>query len=373
MKKINILTIIGTRPEAIKLSPVIMELERRRDRFVSKVCITAQHREMLDQALHPFGITIHHDLNIMRPGQSLAGLTARALEGLDAVIKFERPDIVLVQGDTTTSFCGVLSAFYNRIRVGHVEAGLRTGDKYAPFPEEINRRLTSAIADFHFAPTEYSQKALMREGIDPSSIFITGNTVIDALLWIRDKVRLVSPEMPKGLEKSIINRQLILVTGHRRESFGKGLENICFAIRAVADKYKDIVFVYPVHLNPNVRGPVNRILGGHERIRLLDPLSYEKFIWLMDRALIVVTDSGGVQEEAPSLGKPVLVTRETTERPEGIEAGNAKLVGTQRDTIIRELTKLIINPNNRIKMSKAQNPYGDGHAAQKIVDILARS
>ncbi len=361
---------MGTRPEVIKLAPVVMELERRPDTFISRVCATAQHREMLDRAIKDFGIKVSHDLDIMRPGQDLARITARAVEGLFGVIGDERPDVVLVQGDTTTAFCGALAAFYHKAKVGHVEAGLRTDDKYAPFPEEINRRLVTQIADFHFAPTEYARRALLNEGIAESMIFVTGNTVIDALLWMREQVREKSPELPNGLREAIEGRQTILITGHRRESFGEGFENICSAIREVAGAFPDAVFVYPVHLNPNVRGPVNRILSGCNNIHLIEPLSYAPFIWLMDRAHIVLTDSGGVQEEAPSLGKPVLVMRETTERPEGIKAGNAILTGTGREQIVDGLTQLLCNPERRAEMAAVRNPYGDGRAAQRIADIL---
>jgi UDP-N-acetylglucosamine 2-epimerase (non-hydrolysing) len=367
------LVVIGTRPEAIKLAPVVMELEKRPDHFVSMVCTTAQHREMLDDALEAFGIQAQYDLDIMAPGQTLAQVTARAVEGLDHVIGMERPDVILVQGDTTTAFCGALAGYYHQIRVGHVEAGLRTDNKFAPYPEEINRRLVGQLADYHFAPTEQARHALLREGVANAAIFVTGNTVIDALLWIREKVRRVRPDMPAGLAEALDGRQVVLVTGHRRESFGEGFENICEAIRQIADTFQDVIFVYPVHLNPNVREPVNRILGGHDRIRLIEPLSYAPFVWLMDRATIVLTDSGGVQEEAPSLGKPVLVMRETTERPEGIAAGNARLVGVQRERIVHELIQLLRDPEQRAAMAHVRNPYGDGHAAERIVQVLAQA
>ena len=308
----KILTIIGTRPEAIKLAPVVAELKRRPDRFIVKVCITAQHREMLDQALDLFDIKPDHDLDIMEPGQTLAEVTARAAIGLDEAIRHELPDIVLVQGDTTTAFCGALVAHYHRIPVGHVEAGLRTGNKFAPFPEEINRRLVAQLSDFHFAPTEHARKALLAEGIPGAAVHLTGNTVIDALLWVREKVREKRPELPAYIAEGIDGKMVVLVTGHRRESFGEGFENICRAIREVADSFKDVCFVYPVHMNPNVREPVQRILGSHDRIYLTGPLPYAPFVWLMDHSTVVLTDSGSVQEEAPSLGKPVLVMRETT-------------------------------------------------------------
>jgi UDP-N-acetylglucosamine 2-epimerase (non-hydrolysing) len=370
--KIKVLTIIGTRPEAIKLAPVVLALKRRQDLFDLPVCITAQHREMLDQVLALFSITPDYDLNIMSPGQTLAQVTARAMEGLDAVVSAEKPDVILVQGDTTTAFCGALTGYYHQIKVGHVEAGLRTGNKYAPFPEEINRCMVGRIADFHFAPTEQARQTLLHECIADQSVFVTGNTVIDALLWVRERVQVTPPALPDGLFKAIAGQQIILVTGHRRESFGDGFDNICHAIRDIADSFANVVFVYPVHLNPNVRKPVNSILGSHPRIHLIDPLPYASFVWLMDRAAIVLTDSGGVQEEAPSLGKPVLVMRETTERPEGIAAGNALLVGVRSERIVDGLRQLLGDPDRRAMMAAVNNPYGDGLAAQRIVDILAR-
>jgi UDP-N-acetylglucosamine 2-epimerase (non-hydrolysing) len=374
MKKVTkakVLTIIGTRPEAIKLAPVVLELRRRKDLFYFPVCVTAQHREMLDQVLTLFGIRPDHDLNIMLPGQTLAQVTARAMEGLDNVVSQEKPDVILVQGDTTTAFCGALTGYYHQIKVGHVEAGLRTGNKYAPFPEEINRCLVGRIADLHFAPTEKARQTLLNEGIAGTNVFVTGNTVIDALLWVRERVRTAPPALPDTFLEQIAGQQIILVTGHRRESFGDGFDNICHAIREIVDSFADVTFVYPVHLNPNVREPVNRILGGHPRIHLIEPLSYEPFVWLMDRATIVLTDSGGVQEEAPSLGKPVLVMRETTERPEGIAAGNALLVGVQRERIADGLRQLLSDPAKRAAMTSVNNPYGDGLAAQRIVEVLA--
>jgi UDP-N-acetylglucosamine 2-epimerase (non-hydrolysing) len=325
---------------------------------------------MLDQTLPVFGIKPDYDLNIMKSDQGLAQVTARAVEGLESVIAQEEPDLVLVQGDTTTAFCGALAGYYHKIKIGHVEAGLRTANKYAPFPEEMNRRLVAQLADYHFAPTAHAQQALLSEGVMASTIFVTGNTVIDALLWVREKVRAFPPELPDGLASAVDGRQTVLVTGHRRESFGEGFENICRAIREVADAFPNVLFVYPVHLNPNVREPVNRILGGHERIRLIEPLTYEPFVWLMDRATIVLTDSGGVQEEAPSLGKPVLVMRELTERPEGIAAGNARLVGVQRERIVRELVQLLRDPDQRTAMAAVRNPYGDGCASERIVAVL---
>lgn len=366
----KVLTIFGTRPEAIKLAPVIAELGRRTDLFTSEVCVTAQHRAMLDQMLDTFHLTPDHDLDIMVPGQSSSQVTARAVEGLDRVIKDVKPDVVLVQGDTTTAFCGALAAFYNRVSVGHVEAGLRTDDKFSPFPEEINRRLVSTLTDYHFAATENAKQALIQENVDSDSIFVTGNTVIDALFWMRGQVCDQPAELPESLVGALAKHDVVLVTGHRRESFGEGFESICSAIREAADRVPGSVFVYPVHLNPNVREPVLRILGGHPRIHLIEPLSYPAFVWLMSRATVVLTDSGGVQEEAPSLGKPVLVMRETTERPEGIEAGNARLVGVSQEKIVRELVDLLETPEKRKAMTEVNNPYGDGHASERIVNVL---
>jgi len=370
LNKKKVLTIVGTRPEAIKLAPVIKELDRCHDSFISVVCITAQHRDMLDQALSPFNIVPDYDLDIMKPDQTLAQVTARAVEKLHNIIDREQPDVVLVQGDTTTAFCGALVAYYHQIKVGHVEAGLRTRHKYAPFPEEVNRALIAQIADYHFAPTELARNALLNEGVDPATVYVTGNTIIDALLWVRNQVKLKSPTLPYGLGVAIDGRQMVLVTGHRRESFGEGFENICKAIRKVVDMFPEVVFVYPVHLNPNVQEPVKRILRSHDRIVLVEPVAYEPFVWLMDRATLVLTDSGGVQEEAPSLGKPVLVMRETTERPEGIDAGNAVLVGTGMEKIIAELSRLLRYPDQRLAMANVKNPYGDGRASERIVEIL---
>lgn len=368
----TVLTIIGTRPEAIKLVPLAMEFARRPDEFNSVVCATGQHREMLDQVLETFGVKADYDLNLMAPNQSLAQITGRATQGLDKVFAEVKPDVCLVQGDTTTAFCGALVGHYHQTKIGHVEAGLRTGNKFSPFPEEINRRLIGRLADLHFPPTAHAQKALLDEGTDPETVFVTGNTVIDALLWMREKITKETPSELVELEKRIGDARVVLVTGHRRESHGQGFEDLCSAIRAVADYVKDVIFVYPVHLNPKVQDPVNRILGGHDRIILIDPLSYEPFVWLMNRAAVVMTDSGGVQEEAPALGKPVLVMRDTTERPEGVEAGNAKLVGTDKQVIVDELTKLLTVEGEIEKMAQVQNPYGDGTASKQIADILTK-
>ena len=369
MKK-RLVIVMGTRPEAIKLCPIVHEFRRRAGPFEPIVCATAQHREMLDQVLQTFEVEADYDLNIMAPGQTLAEVTAKATTGLDQVFRECKPDTVLVQGDTTTAFVGALVAHYHHTTVGHVEAGLRTGNKYAPFPEEMNRCLISRLADLHFAPTEHSRQVLLNEGVPPDSVFQVGNTVIDALLWTRDRVRQHTPKLPTGLDSKLDQELTVLVTGHRRESFGDGFEQICRAIQRVAQECPDVSFVYPVHLNPNVREPVHRILGELERVHLIEPLSYEPFVWLMDKATIVLTDSGGVQEEAPSLGKPVLVMRDTTERTEGIEAGTAKLVGVDQERITSELLRLLQNPSDREKMSAARNPYGDGTAAVQIAEIL---
>jgi UDP-N-acetylglucosamine 2-epimerase (non-hydrolysing) len=367
----KVFLVIGTRPEAIKMAPIAHELYRRANRFDCVICLTGQHREMVDQALQAFELTADFDLKIMAAGQTLADVTARAIEGLDGVLRQSRPDVVLVQGDTTTAFCGALAAAYHQIEVGHVEAGLRTGDKRHPFPEEINRALITRLSDWHFPPTEHAAAVLRGEGVDPTRIVVTGNPVIDALLWTRDRVRDDEPGIPLEIGAVSNNGPLVLVTGHRRESFGDGFENICGAIRDVADAHPRVSFVYPVHLNPNVREPVFRTLGGHPRIKLIEPLSYRPFIWLMNRATIVLTDSGGVQEEAPALGKPVLVMRQTTERPEGIAAGNARLVGTARTAIVEQLLRLLNDPAEREAMAQVRNPYGDGTAARQIVDALA--
>lgn len=366
------LLVIGTRPEAIKMAPIALELMRRPAETECCLCLTGQHRELVDQAVRAFGLRPDFDLQIMSPGQTLAEVTARAVQGLDGVLRKSRPDIVLVQGDTTSAMCGALAAAYQQIPVGHVEAGLRTGNKQHPFPEEINRVLITRLADWHFPPTEHAAGVLRNEGIDPSRIIVSGNTVIDALLWTRDHVRQPPAEIPPEIQDLVANGPMVLVTGHRRESFGSGFEHICQAIREVADASPTATFVYPVHLNPNVREPVHRILGNHPRVKLIEPLGYQPFVWLMDRSTIVLTDSGGVQEEAPSLGKPVLVMRQTTERPEGITAGNAKLVGTQRESIVENLLRLLQSPDERHAMSRVRNPYGDGTASRQIVDALVK-
>lgn len=371
----TVMTIIGTRPEAIKLVPLVLELQRRPTEFKSIVCVTGQHRQMLDQVLNAFNVVADHDLNLMAPNQSLAQITARATAGLDKVFADVRPDVALVQGDTSTAFCGALVAHYHQVAIGHVEAGLRTGNKFSPFPEEINRRLIGRLADLHFPPTEHARDALLSEGVNSAAIFVTGNTVIDTLMLTRDRVVQQTPAEAQPLvsliQKSSPKSKTVLVTGHRRESHGQGFESICQAIRKVADAQPEAVFIYPVHLNPKVQEPVKRILGDHPRIHLIAPLSYEPFVWLLNAADIVLTDSGGVQEEAPSFGKPVLVMRDTTERPEGVEAGNAKLVGTDQAKIERELTELLTNEQAYSAMSNAKNPYGDGTASRQIADAIA--
>lgn len=370
MNRPAVLVVFGTRPEAIKLAPVIHELLRRPDRFRATVCVTAQHRQMLDQALETFEIRPDMDLDLMRPGQTLASLTAAVVAGMDGIFRETKPDCLLVQGDTTTVMAAALAAFYHRIRVGHVEAGLRTNNKFSPFPEEINRRLTSQIADFHFAPTERARQNLLREGFDPAAIVVTGNTVIDALFLAREKLRRALIPW-KGFDPAVLgDRRVVAITGHRRENFGTGFQAICRAIRTLAERFPDVEFVYPVHLNPNVREPVHGMLGGVRNIRLTEPLEYLPFVALMERCHFLLSDSGGVQEEAPSLGKPVLVMRDTTERPEAIEAGTAKLVGTDADRIVEEASRLLSDPAAYEAMRAAKNPFGDGAAARRIVDHL---
>ena len=365
MKKV--LFILGTRPEAIKLAPVIKECERHNAQIVFRVCVTGQHQEMLLPFLALFNIKPDYDLKIMKPNQDLFDVTSAALRGLQQVLAIERPDIVLVQGDTTTAFAAALAAFYLKIRIGHVEAGLRTFDKYNPFPEEINRRLISHLADFHFAPTLRAKENLLAEGINPSSIFVTGNTVIDALFMILEQTKDQDLLANLCLDPK---KTLILVTAHRRESFDEGLTNICLALKEVVRRAPDVEIVYPVHLNPNVRSTVNQFLKGVDRVHLIEPLDYVAFVHLMNRAKLILTDSGGIQEEAPSLGKPILVLRRVTERPEVVEAGAAKVVGVEPERIVQETLFLLENEEEYRKMASAPNPFGDGHAAERIVKIL---
>lgn len=358
---IKVMTIFGTRPEAIKMAPLVKELESR-DEIESVVCVTAQHREMLDQVLSAFKITPDYDLNIMKKGQTLVDITTRALKNLDDVIKAVEPDIVLVHGDTTTTFSGSLAAFYNQVAVGHVEAGLRTYNKYSPFPEEINRQITGVIADMHFAPTEVSRDNLIREGKKESTIYVTGNTAIDAL-----KTTVVKNYQHPILQK-IGNDRMILLTAHRRENLGEPMRNMFRAIKRIVDEFNDVQVIYPIHLNPMVREVADEILGENKKIHLIEPLEVLDFHNFLNKAYIIMTDSGGIQEEAPSLGKPVLVLRDTTERPEGVNAGTLKLAGTDENVIYNLTKELLVNKDEYDKMAKANNPYGDGNASKYIVD-----
>ncbi|KMT64730.1 non-hydrolyzing UDP-N-acetylglucosamine 2-epimerase [Catenovulum maritimum] len=369
----KVLTVFGTRPEAIKMAPLVHALSGDK-RFEAKVCVTAQHREMLDQVLELFNITPDYDLNLMKAGQTLPEVTSRILLELTPVLKEFKPDVVLVHGDTATTFATSLAAYYEQIAVGHVEAGLRTGNIYSPWPEEANRKLTGALTKFHFAPTDTSRANLLKENYSPDNIYITGNTVIDALLLVKQQIE-TNQELSKQLAAQFpmldADKKLILVTGHRRESFGGGFERICQALAQTAKAHPDCQILYPVHLNPNVQEPVKRILSGVNNVHLIEPQQYLPFVYLMNQAHIILTDSGGIQEEAPSLGKPVLVMRETTERPEAVEAGTVKLVGTDVDLIVSEVTKLLENEKYYNEMSFAHNPYGDGKACVKILDALA--
>lgn len=371
----KVLTVFGTRPEAIKMAPLVKALAQDAA-FESRLCVTAQHREMLDQVLRLFELQPDYDLNIMRPEQDLTEITCRILQGMKSVFAEFRPDVVLVHGDTTTTLAASLAAFYHQIPVGHVEAGLRTGDLASPWPEEGNRRLTGNLARFHFAPTTRSRQNLLNENIPASQIEVTGNTVIDALLWVRDRV-LNDSELNNQLSARypFLNAQkkLILVTGHRRESFGGGFERICTALAQIARQHPQAQIVYPVHLNPRVSEPVNRILSGIDNIILIEPQEYLPFVWLMNRAWIILTDSGGIQEEAPSLGKPVLVMRDTTERPEAVDAGTVRLVGTDIEKIVNEVSTLLTDEAMWQAMSHAHNPYGDGSACAKILHALKTS
>lgn len=373
---LRVLSVFGTRPEAIKMAPVVLALAAAPG-IESRVCVTAQHRQMLDQVLRLFEIHPDHDLDVMRPGQDLFDVTARALLGLRDVLQQDQPDLVLVQGDTTTCFAAALAAFYEHIPVGHVEAGLRTGDLAAPFPEEANRSLVGRIATYHFPPTEGARRNLLAEGIPAASIHVTGNTVIDALLMVRDKLAARPAQywidcFGAELHARVTSphRKMVLITGHRRENFGQGFVDLCNAIRDVAVAHPDWDLVYPVHLNPNVQQPVFDILGGHDNIRLIQPLDYEPFVWLMDQSDMILTDSGGIQEEAPSLGKPVLVMRAVTERPEAVEAGTVRLVGTDRMAIREGVEELLTDAELYGRMSRAHNPYGDGKASERILSII---
>lgn len=372
MKK-KVLLVFGTRPEAIKMAPLALQLKQQEASFETKVCVTGQHRQMLDQVLELFNLTPDFDLNLMKPGQNLSDITSGVLKGLEQVFAEWTPDVVLVHGDTATTFAASLAAYYHKIAVGHVEAGLRTGDIYSPWPEEANRKLTGALTTYHFAPTQSSYNNLIKENIDPKNITITGNTVIDALLTVKEKVetdRAVIAQFEQQFNFLDSTKKLILVTGHRRENFGQGFLNICTALANIAKQYPDVQIVYPVHLNPNVQKPVNELLSGISNIYLIAPQNYLPFVYLMNRSYLILTDSGGIQEEAPSLGKPVLVMRDTTERPEAVEAGTVKLVGTDAALIQQSVIELLENTDLYQTMAAAHNPYGDGKAAKKIINIL---
>lgn len=363
---IKVMSIFGTRPEAIKMAPLVKELEKRK-KIESIVCVTAQHREMLDQVLNTFDIKPNYDLNIMKQGQSLADVTTRALVGLEEVIKEVKPDIVLVHGDTTTTFAGALAAFYNQVAIGHVEAGLRTYDKYSPFPEEMNRQCVDRMTDMYFAPTEISKNNLLKENIDESKIYITGNTAIDAMSTTVDE-NYTHPE----LEWIKPGEKMILLTAHRRENLGEPMRHIFRGIKRIVDEFDDVKVIYPIHMNPRVREVANEVFGDADRVKLIEPLEVFDFHNFQNKSYIILTDSGGIQEEAPSLGKPVLVLRDTTERPEGIASGTLKLVGTDEEVIYEETKKLLTNKEEYEKTSKASNPYGDGHASERIVDAIEK-
>lgn len=380
----SIMLVFGTRPEAIKMAPLVKALQKEGDKFRTLVCVTGQHREMLDQVLQLFEITPDFDLNIMHKGQNLYDVTSKVLIGMGEVLKAEKPDIVLVHGDTTTSMAAALASFYEQIPVGHIEAGLRTNDIYSPWPEEINRQITGRISTYNFAPTQFGRNNLLKENVQESKIIVTGNTVIDALYYVVDKIKsdstlsneLQTKILGMGYDMSRLSdgkRRMVLITGHRRENFGDGFRNICNALAFLSDKYQDVDFVYPMHLNPNVRGPINELFADNKRNNLffIEPLDYFEFVLMMENSYIVLTDSGGVQEEAPGLGKPVLVMRDTTERPEAVEAGTVKLVGTDYNAIVEQMSLLLDSKDAYNTMSKAVNPYGDGKACERIVNYLA--
>lgn len=377
MKKI--LIVFGTRPEAIKMAPLVKEFQKNINSFETKVCVTAQHRQMLDQVLEIFDIKPDYDLNIMKPGQDLYDITSNVLIGMKSVLNDFEPDVVLVHGDTTTTLSASLAAFYAKIKVGHVEAGLRTNDIYSPWPEEGNRQLTGILANYHFAPTQQSEENLLKEGKKQQDIYVTGNTVIDALMYVLQRIE-SQPTLKEKIKSKISEqyqldqkRKIILVTGHRRENFGQGFINICEGLKELAKNNPDIDIVYPVHLNPNVQKPVNEILSDLTNVYLIDPLQYEEFIYMMNESYFIITDSGGIQEEAPSLGKPVLVMRDTTERPEAVKAGTVKLVGTDKNILIKEAQTLIDNKVEYEKMAHAHNPYWDGKACYRILKIFNKS
>lgn len=375
MKKI--LLVFGTRPEAIKMAPLVLAFKEYSEEIEAKVCVTAQHREMLDQVLNIFDIVPDYDLDIMKPGQDLYDITSNILLGMKEVLTAYKPDVVFVHGDTTTTISTALSAFYQKIPLAHVEAGLRTGDIYSPWPEEANRKLTSQITKYHFTPTQTSKKNLLKENVPEDNIYVTGNTVIDALHWVLNKIN-GNKDLENTLIYTITSRfpafnheeRFVLITGHRRENFGQGFLDMCLAIKMLAKEHSDVNFVYPVHLNPNVQKPVLELLSGIKNVYLIAPLDYEPFVYLMSKSYLILTDSGGIQEEAPSLGKPVLVMRDTTERPEALEAGTVKLVGTDPDTIVNEVNKLLKDQHLYESMSQAHNPYGDGKTCQKIINII---
>lgn len=368
MNKIKTLIIFGTRPEAVKMAPIVKALKNDAEHFETKICVTAQHRDMLDQVLRIFDIEPDYDLNIFQSGQTLTQITCRALTGLEDVIEEFKPDLILVQGDTTTVFTGALAAFYHQVKIGHVEAGLRSGNLYSPYPEEANRKLTGVITDFHFAPTQISRSNLLKEGYDDNKIFVTGNTSIDALKWVIDKNYKFDDEKLNDIDFE--NKKVVLLTAHRRENIGEPMENIFSAVKEVAEKNKDVEVIYPMHLNPKVREIAREVFKDMDNVHLIEPLDYLPFTNLMAKCYLVVTDSGGVQEEAPSLGKPVLVVRRETERPEGIDAGTAKLVGTEKEAVLKELNTLLNNENEYKKMAYAVNPYGDGKAAEHIREAI---
>ncbi len=365
----KVMTVFGTRPEAIKMAPVVRALRERSD-IEAVLCVTAQHRQMLDQVLELFRLTPDYDLDIMKPNQTISMITSSVLMGMEEVLKKERPDMVLVHGDTTTTFATALAAFYQQIPVGHVEAGLRTYDKYSPFPEEVNRVLTGHLAELHFAPTENNRKNLLAEGIPAGRIAVTGNTVIDALLQVAGRPYDFQEEPLRSLDFQ--GRRVVTVTCHRRENLGENMEHIFSAIRRIAEAFSDVEVVYPVHMNPRVREIAGRILSGAERIHLIEPLQYQPFVNLMARSYLIITDSGGMQEEAPSLGKPVLVVRRETERPEAVEAGTVKLAGVEEETIFTMASELLSDRGSYDRMARAANPYGDGRAAERIVDVISR-
>ncbi|MCL6473749.1 MAG: UDP-N-acetylglucosamine 2-epimerase (non-hydrolyzing) [Firmicutes bacterium] len=365
---LQVMTVFGTRPDAVKMAPVVLELQRYEPHVQVRVVVTGQHREMLDQVLQVFRITPHHDLNIMQHGQTLTQITVRVLEGLDALLREQKPHVLLAQGDTTTTFVAALAAFYHQVAFGHVEAGLRTYHKYNPFPEEMNRRLAGAIADFHFAPTPKARENLLREGVNPESIWVTGNTGIDALLMVAEKpYPMTDPLLQQAMASPL---RTVLLTAHRRENWGEPLWRICLAVRQLVERFEDIQVVFPMHRNPLVRQTATEVLGGVDRVILTDPPEYAPFVKLMQHSTLILTDSGGVQEEAPSLGKPVLVLRETTERPEGVEAGTARLIGTDTERIVEEASRLLSDEDAYGQMARAVNPYGDGKAAQRIRQVL---